>query len=162
RRDPAGHLVLIDLNGQYGNKLGDRIAAKHPEIIDRVEFLNRMPMDEFMGLTANCDVMLDTHPFSGGNTNYEAFAFATPIVTLPGDYMRGRVTAGQYKMMGFTDLIASSKEDYIEKALQVGTDRDYQMYKRHQISACHHHLYEDITATNEIAAFFESACQELA
>ena len=49
------------------------------------------------GTMSTCHVMLDTHPFSGGNTSYEAFAFATPIVTLPAEYMRGRVTAGQYQ-----------------------------------------------------------------
>jgi len=35
------------------------------------------------------DVMLDTPHFSGGNTNYEAFAFGTPVVTLPGHLCAG-------------------------------------------------------------------------
>lgn len=160
RRDPAGHLVLIDNGGEYANKLGDRLSARHPDIIDRVHFIDRMPMDELFGLMANCHAMLDTWPFSGGNTNYEAFAFSTPVVTLPGEYMRGRVTYGQYRMMGFTDLVASSPEDYVEKALRLGNDTDYRVWARGEILSRSHLLYEDPVAPRELAAFFERACHD--
>jgi predicted O-linked N-acetylglucosamine transferase (SPINDLY family) len=160
RRDPAGRLLLIDLNGQFGNRLGDRIKAKFPDVIDRVMFLNRMPTDELMGLMSTCHVMLDTHPFSGGNTSYEAFAFATPIVTLPAEYMRGRVTAGQYQKMGFTECVASSTEDYIAKSVRLAADEEYRMWVRHQIAMHHDALYEDAAATTELASFFEQAHKE--
>ncbi len=161
RRDPAGRLVFIDMQGDFSNRVGDRIKAHYPDIIDRVVFLDRMSMDKFMGLQDACHVMLDTWPFSGGNTNYEAFAMGTPVVTLPADYMRGRVTMGQYLQMGFTDLIASSEEDYIEKALRVANDDEYRMHVRHTIyHAARTHLYEDPTAPKEMADFFERAWKE--
>jgi len=38
----------------------------------------------FLHLQALADVLLDTIHFGGGNTSLEAFAFGTPVVTLPG------------------------------------------------------------------------------
>jgi protein O-GlcNAc transferase len=158
RRDPAGRLILVDRLGEYSNKLGDRISAKYPDIIDRVVFLNRMPVDELMGIMQACHVMLDTNPFGGGNTSYEAFALGTPIVTVPGEYMRGRVTLGCYRKMGFEECVAGSIEQYVESALRLACDREYRHWVGSQILERRHVLYEDQRAVDEIAEFFERAC----
>ena len=42
----------------------------------------------FPGSLASADVILDPLHFSGGNTTFEALAMGTPIVTLPGTFMR--------------------------------------------------------------------------
>ena len=70
------------------------------------------------------DVMLDPFPFCGGNTSYEALAFGTPIVTLPGRFLRGRLTQGLYRRIGVTSLCADDVDQYVDIAVGLGTDRE--------------------------------------
>ena len=83
----------------------------------RVIFVPRIPQAEFFRLLMMADVILDPPFFGGGNTSYEAFAMGLPIVTWPGAFMRGRVTEGCYRQMGFTELVADSLDSYVEIAL---------------------------------------------
>jgi len=46
------------------------------------------------------------------------------MVTLPGALMRGRQSAAMLGQMGLEELIAKDREDYVEKAVRLGTDRD--------------------------------------
>ncbi len=79
----------------------------------------------FAGTTAIADVYLDSIDFSGANTTLESILCNLPVVTLPGDLMRGRLTMGILKMMGIEETIASSKEDYVKIAIRLGQDPQY-------------------------------------
>ena len=70
------------------------------------------------------DVVLDTPRWSGGNTSLDAFAAGTPVVTLPGRFMRGRQTAGMLALMGLDALVAPAPDDYVRLALDCARDRD--------------------------------------
>ena len=72
--------------------------------------------------------MLDPLHYSGGNTSLEAFALGTPIVTWPGEFMRGRHTHGFYKLMDLDDCVARDHEHYVELALTLGRDRDFRRH----------------------------------
>ena len=101
RRDGQGLVVL--LSGRDRNLdelLRRRIARVGPEVVGRIRFLRQMPLPDFLSLVTVSDVMLDPLHYSGGNTSLEAFALGTPIVTWPGEFMRGRHTHGFYKLMG--------------------------------------------------------------
>jgi predicted O-linked N-acetylglucosamine transferase (SPINDLY family) len=159
-RDPAGRLILIDHGGaysNYANKLGDRFGVKYPALIDRLVFLNKMPVDDLLGLMQHCHAMLDTHPFGGGNTTYEALAMGAPVVTRPADFMRGRVTLGCYRKMDFEECVASTADEYVELTLRLGNDTDYREWVKSEILARCHSLYEDNAAVVEIADFLRSA-----
>ncbi len=76
-----------------------------------------MPPDLFPSLLKCGAVYLDSVGWSGGNTTLEAVACGLPPVTLPTAMMRGRHTAGILTRMGATELIAESREAYVEKAV---------------------------------------------
>ena len=101
--------------------------------------------------------MLDTVHFGGGNTTYEGLAFGTPVVTLPGAFMRGRVTYALYKKMGVMDCVASTPDGYVDIAVRLGTDKDYRAAIGARILAHNHVLYEDITVVRELEQFFLQA-----
>ncbi len=63
-------------------------------------------MSRFAAASAQCDVMLDSIGWSGGNTTLEALAQDLPVVTFEGELMRGRVSAGILRMMGMPEAIA--------------------------------------------------------
>ncbi len=54
-----------------------------------------------------------------------------PIVTLPGEFMRGRQTMGMLTLLGVEELIATSTDNYLAIARRLATDKHY----RAEISA---------------------------
>jgi predicted O-linked N-acetylglucosamine transferase (SPINDLY family) len=77
------------------------------------------------------DVSLDPLHFGGGNTTYEALAVGTPVVTLPGPYLRSRISRALYQKMAGNDSsgggqlektpapVAASAEDYVGLAVEL-------------------------------------------
>jgi predicted O-linked N-acetylglucosamine transferase (SPINDLY family) len=79
-------------------------------------------------------VVLDTFRWSGGNTSLDAFASATPVVTLEGRFMRGRQTAAMLRLMELGELVAAGPEEYIQTALGVAADGARQAELRRAIA----------------------------
>ena len=123
-------------------------------MVDRVIFVPRIPQAEFFRLLMMADVILDPPFFGGGNTSYEAFAMGLPIVTWPGSFMRGRVTEGCYRQMGFTELVADSLDSYVEIALRLATDAAWRAQVKTEIAARAGVLYEDARVIAELEDFF--------
>ena len=80
-----------------------------------------------------------------------------PIVTLPGDFMRSRVTAGCYKQMGLNDLIAANSDEYVTLALKLAHDDDFKSRMQEDINANSHKLFERMEVVRELEAFFVEA-----
>lgn len=78
--------------------------------------------ETFIRHLAGARVILDTFDWSGGNTSLESFAMGRPVVTLPGEYMRGRHTFAMLNMMEIPDLIASDPDDYGRIATELFLD----------------------------------------
>src|SRR5262252_7550522 len=85
---------------------------------DHCLILPRLEHGRFLAATGLSDVFLDSIGFSGGNTTLEALAHDLPIVTLWGELMRGRQSAAMLYMMGMTETVCESIEEYV--ALAVG------------------------------------------
>lgn len=93
--------------------------ARLAEYIHRIYFIPMLPHHILMGLYQLSDVILDSYYAGGCTTTREALEIGAPVVTLPGKYLGGRWSYAYYQIMGYTELIASSKEEYIQLALQV-------------------------------------------
>lgn len=158
RHDPAGVVVVTKPEYEHMEaSLQDRFQARIPDVSDRIIFLPRMPYADYLALTAAADVVLDPFHYGGGVTTYDALSLAKPIVTLPSQYQRGRYTLGCYKKTGVTDCVASSPDDYVQLAHQLGTDRDRREAVMEKIRARKDVLFEDIEAVREFERFFEHA-----
>ncbi len=158
--DRRGLLVLIE--GDHPNwakLLLERFARAFPNDVDRVRFLPQMPTLEFMSLLTLSDVLLDTIHFCGGNTSLESFAFGIPIVTLPGKFLRGRLTLALYQQMGVMDCVADDTESYVNIALRLANDRKWREKVAKQIKARAGVLFEDMEAVHELERFFEWAVE---
>ncbi len=158
RRDPGGRLVLIEgKHGRWAELLRERLARLDADAAERIIFLPHQPVAGFLSLLHQADVILDPICFGGGVTSYEAFAIGAPVVTLPGRFMRGRVTAGLYDCMGIGEAVAESTEDYVELALGLAADAGRRQRLGAAIAERSHVLYDDLEAVREIEAFFEAA-----
>ena len=128
-----------------------------PDVRDRIRVLPRQNSRDFISLLSVVDVILDPVKWSGGSTTYEALSVGAPVVTMPSEYMRGRVTYGCYKQMGVMDCVASSREEYVALAVRLGTDPTYRAEVKAKILAANAVLYENGKAVRELERFFEKA-----
>jgi protein O-GlcNAc transferase len=116
-------------------------------------FLPRLNSSKFAGTTAIADVFLDNIGWSGNNTTMESTAYNLPIVTLPGELMRGRHSLAILKMMGIEETIASNKEEYVQIAIRLGKDSQYRQHISQLIASNKHKLYGDLKPVRALEDF---------
>ncbi|MBM4137690.1 MAG: tetratricopeptide repeat protein [Nitrospira sp.] len=68
------------------------------------------------------DIGLDTFPYNGTTTTCEAMWMGVPVITLAGENHASRVGASLLSNTGLTDLIATTKEDYVNIAIHLASD----------------------------------------
>lgn len=66
------------------------------------------------------DIALDSFPFCGSTTSFEALVMGKPVITRRGDRMIGRWTASMETALGLGELIAAGPEDYVDIAVAAG------------------------------------------
>ena len=109
-------------------------------------------------MLAAADVILDPLHFGGGNTSYEAFAVGAPIVTLPGGFLRSRITYALYRSMRLEECVALDRQDYVAKAVRLATDRAWREQVRTRILAAGQQLYENSRGIRELEQFLLGVC----
>jgi protein O-GlcNAc transferase len=109
----------------------------------RVKILPNLSHPEFVRVNQLCDVMIDTLYWSGGNTSLDALATGLPIVTLPGEFMRGRQSAAMLNIIGMAELIAEDKAHYLRIALKLGREAEYRNYVKQTIVQNRERLFND-------------------
>lgn len=101
----------------------------------RVLWMQNLKPNQYLGMLALGDVMLDPFPFGGGVTTLEGLAVCTPVLTLPGRQTVPALTAGMIRILvgevgsgGVIEsaikdlLILTSEESYIASAIQILTN----------------------------------------
>ena len=136
--DAQAQIVILEGRVQHWtDRLKRRFEKTLPQGGDGVTFLPAVPREDFLRLLAAADVILDPPHFGGGHTTYEALAVGAPVVTLPGQYFRSRITQAMYHKMGFTDLIVGDPEEFVDTAVRLGTDKSArQQVSRRILDSC--------------------------
>ena len=65
------------------------------------------------------DIALDTFPYNGVTTSFEAIWMGVPVLTLDGQNFNSRCGVSINMNMNMTSLIAKNKEDYVLKAINL-------------------------------------------
>ena len=160
RAEPRVRVVLVSSEKpDWADALMGRLSRAIPDFRNRIQFAPRQQTDDFLHLIGEADVLLDPIYFGGGNTTYEALSVGTPIVTLPGRFMRGRVTYACYRKMSVMDCVAKDRDDYVQLAVTLATDRALGEAVRAKILAANQVLYEDSEAVREIERFLTRAVE---
>jgi protein O-GlcNAc transferase len=83
----------------------------------RVDLLGSVAREAYLAAHAEVDLILDTFPYPGGTTTCEALWMGVPTLTLAGDTLLSRQGASLLTAAGLKDWVATSKKDYVDKAL---------------------------------------------
>ena len=75
--------------------------------------------EDHMELYKKIDIALDTFPYNGVTTSFEALWMNVPVITMKGYNFNSRCGESINKNAGIENLIALNEENYIEKACQL-------------------------------------------
>jgi protein O-GlcNAc transferase len=127
---------------------------------DYCVFTARLKEGEYMQLNLLSDVFLDSHRWSGGITSMKAVACDLPIVTCPGEFMRGRHSYAILKTLEVESTIAANLDEYVAIAVKLGQDPAYRQQVIASMRPQHDLLFNDQRCVEAIQDFFQSAVFE--
>ncbi|MEL7168374.1 MAG: hypothetical protein AAGN64_03380, partial [Bacteroidota bacterium] len=168
-------LFIADKEPTITAQFRARLDAALGDLANRVQVLDRMDAEAYLGLVAQVDVLLDTRHYGGGaNTVFDACAAGTPIVTWPTLHQRSRWTAAVYDHLaeaaeqGRADaaladlrvLVVDSADAYATQAIAWGADRDRQAHLRTAFHSAEALLFENDGALDDLEAFVREAAAQ--
>jgi len=159
--DNAQFAFLISPRGEevtarFHRRLRRAFSAHGLDVARHVVILGRLLTADFVGLARLSDVFLDSIGWSGCNSALECLDANLPIVTWPGPFMRARHCAAILRMLGVTDTIAASPDDYVAIAVRLARDPEWRAGLRARMAGNRPRLYADRAPVRALEAFVES------
>jgi len=148
-----------NLTARFEARLTQAFAKEQLQLSDYVVFIPWLERADFFSLMQQADVFLDTLGFSGFNTAMQAIECDLPIVTMAGEFMRGRLAAGILQRLNLPELITHSTEEYIALAVRLAQDSTYRASIVAQIQANRDVLFNDVLPIRELEAFLSAHCR---
>lgn len=114
---PGARVVLIASRHQvWQSEFEQRLRHHLGAAAARALWMPRLPSDDFGSLLQACDLILEPFAFGSGKLAFEALGQGLPMLTLPGNRLRGRILSACYRQIDYPSLIAADAQDYVDKA----------------------------------------------
>lgn len=143
-------------------RAGRSFSALGLDVGRHVAVMGRREYAEYLGGIAAADLVLDSIGFSGGATSIDALSTGTPVVTVEGDFMRGRQTAAMLRLLEADELIARDIDAYVDIAVDLCRDRGRRDGLRARLRQNVDRLFEPVEVMPALAAFFERVARAAA
>ena len=117
-------LVLKTSKRQHAQ---DRIKElfKKNEVLDSIRFSEREEVFEnHLNAYNEIDIALDTFPYNGVTTSFEAIWMGVPVITMAGYNFNSRCGESINKNLGMEQLIAKDENDYVQKIINLSDNHD--------------------------------------
>lgn len=90
---------------------------------DRIKFVGKLETLDYYNMYNLLDCTLDTFPYNGTTTTFDSLWMGVPVITLtmPNRHC-ANVSASILSNLGYDNLIANTKEEFIEKACNITKD----------------------------------------
>ncbi|MFM7086679.1 MAG: tetratricopeptide repeat protein [Cyanobium sp.] len=129
---PDSALLLVASQAGTQQRLRDH-ARYHGVAPERLVFAERSPAAQFPDLCRQADLFLDTPHYGAGATGAMALQAGLPLLTCPGDSFLSRMGASLCAAVGMDDLICPDPQAYVERAIDLGRNRDLLLERRHRL-----------------------------
>jgi predicted O-linked N-acetylglucosamine transferase (SPINDLY family) len=87
-----------------------------------VSIIPTLDRSRFFGLMRESALMLDTLGFSGFNTALQGIECNLPVLAFEGEFMRGRLASAIMRQLDLAELVATTKQDFVQKAIELAGD----------------------------------------
>jgi predicted O-linked N-acetylglucosamine transferase (SPINDLY family) len=87
-----------------------------------VSIVPTLDRSRFFGLMRESALMLDTLGFSGFNTAIQGIECDLPVLAYEGAFMRGRLASAIMRRLDLPELVATTKEEFVQKAIELAGD----------------------------------------
>jgi len=144
----------------FRERLDRAFAAHGLSAADYCVILPRRPQHEFVAAIGMCDIVLDSIGWSGFNSTIEGLAHDLPIVTMTGPLMRGRHTSAVLAMMGVTDTVTGTVDEYVGVAQRLATDTAWCSAVKERMRANKHRIYRDRACITALEEFLVHATRD--
>jgi protein O-GlcNAc transferase len=84
--------------------------------------VGHLPHHQLLDRYNEVDIALDTLPYSGGLTSFEALWMGVPVVTAYGDTFAGRHSTSILSTLGLERLVAGNFIEYIQTCVELIED----------------------------------------
>ena len=156
--DKKAKIIFIkDKDEVISKKLFERFKKNIPYDYDRIKFLGKVGVDDYINLCGSSSVLLDTLYFGAGNSFHESMLYGTPTVTLPLDNLKSRIVYGAYKQMKIKNPpIVNSIDEYVEKAVELANLNEKKMLeiKNYYSKNAQKYLFENHEAVKDLEKIF--------
>eukprot|EP01038_Epipyxis_sp_PR26KG_P006209 gene6209-8553_t len=144
--EPNSHLVVTGGRREhwtelYMQRLYDCFGKQYR---DRIHLIERVSSERFNNLLEIADVILHPFPFDGSKTSADALFMTKPIVTLPTEYLRGRMGVSFLRTMNIPELVAKNTTDYINIAIELNRNKLFYNNIIHKINTSVDLIWEDL------------------
>ena len=96
---------------------------KQYNLFEKVDIIKRKEdFKTHLNLYDQVDLALDTFPYNGVTTTFEALWKGVPVLTLQGYNFNSRCGSSIIKNLGEKSLLSNSKDQYVEKAVYLATN----------------------------------------
>jgi predicted O-linked N-acetylglucosamine transferase (SPINDLY family) len=118
---PNSRLIIHAQDGDHRQRVRDLFASAGVNS-DRIEFVGKLPRDQYARTYDRIDITLDPFPYGGGITTCDSLWMGVPVVTLSGGIAVGRGGVSILSNVGLRQFIAQTPEEYVEIALHLAAD----------------------------------------
>ncbi len=131
---PGSYLVLLPFNPNWSRRFDSqallrRLSAEWQQAgldADRLRILSPVPTVADLHLVlGQCDVYLDSFPYTGACSIFDPIAVGLPIVARAGTVCRSRQSYTMLREIGLEDWVASTEEAYVARAVRLGSDPEF-------------------------------------
>lgn len=92
---------------------------------ERLVFADRLPDKQYhLGRHRLADLYLDTFTVNAASMALDALWAGLPILTRPGLHFCSRISAGFLEVLGLSDMVCTTTQEYINRAVYFGTNPD--------------------------------------
>ena len=152
-------LVLKTSTKRFATKRLKQLFEKN-DVLESVEFINKVPeFKKHLENYNNIDIALDTFPYNGVTTSFEAIWMGVPVLTMAGYNFNSRCGESINKNLGMKQLIAKDEDDYVQKVSNL--TNNYQDYINLRKYIFHNALKSPLFNIHEYSKNFFEALKEI-
>lgn len=128
----------------------------------RLVFAPKQPNAEHLARYPLADLFLDTSPYGAHTTASDALWMSVPVLTLSGRGFASRVCGSLVRSAGLPDLVCSTPQEYIERAVALASDPPAiaALKARLEEGRAHCTLFDTETLARRLEDLYRGMCDE--